>query len=82
MSTENKNRKATWRIVVGIISVLFIVYMWVKKDIVAIYTTMPKEQIAPMIATTIAVSLIKVGIIACAVLFIKRIIKGSQNKHD
>ena len=82
MNTENKRGKAAWRIVVGMISVLFIIYMWIKKDIVAIYTTMPKEQIAPMIATTIAVALIKVGIIACAVLLIKRIIKRSQNKQD
>lgn len=82
MNTENKPGKELWRIAVFIISVIFIVYMWTKKDIVAIYTTMPKEQILPMIVTTIAVALIKVGIIACAVLLIKRILKRSQNKQD
>lgn len=49
-------------------------YVWVKKDIISIYTTMPKEQIAPLIATTILVSLIKVGAIAGAILLIKWIV--------
>ena len=37
----------------------------------SIYTTMPKEQVAPLIATTIAVSLIKVIAIAVGILLIK-----------
>ena len=52
----------------------YIVFMWVKKDIADIYATMPADQIAPLIATTIAVSLIKVAAIAGAVLLIKWVI--------
>ena len=48
--------------------------MWVKKDIAATYATIPAEQIAPMIVTTIAVSLIKVAAIAGGVLLIKWIV--------
>ncbi|MGN1466795.1 MAG: hypothetical protein ACI4W1_00660 [Ruminococcus sp.] len=74
MNRNDKEKIEPWRIILGIISIAFIMYMWVKKDIISIYTTMPKEQIAPLIATTIFVSLIKVGAIAGAILLIKWIV--------
>ena len=77
-SKENK-KKEPWRIIVFIIAVLFIVFMWVKNDVVSIYTTMPKEQVVPLIATTILVSLIKIAAIAGVVLLIKWIV-GKINK--
>ena len=82
MHNENKKKKEPWRIVVGIISVAFIVYMWVKKDIAAIYSTMPQEQVAPLIATTIAVSLLKVGGLAGVLLLIKWIVGKIKNKNS
>lgn len=80
MDNKENKKKEPWRIIVFIISVLFIVFMWVKNDIVAIYTTMPTEQIVPMIATTIAVSLIKVAAIAGGVLLIKWAIGKAKKK--
>ncbi len=74
MDNEEKKKKGPWRIIVFVISVLFIVFMWVKNDIVAIYTTTPAEQVTPLIATTIAVSLIKAAAIAGGVLLIKWVI--------
>ena len=71
---ENKKKKEPWRIIVFIIAVLFIVYRWIEKDVVAIYTTMPKEQVAPLIATTIAVSLVKVAAITGGILLIKWVV--------
>ena len=78
-SKENK-KKEPWRIIVFIIAVLFIVFMWVKNDVVSIYTTMPKEQVVPLIATTVAVSLIKVGTIAGVVFLIKWIVSKIKRK--
>ena len=49
--------------IVGMISIVFIVYMGGEKDIMTVYTTMPKEQAVPLITTTVAVSLIKVAAI-------------------
>ena len=54
--------------------------MWVKKDIVAIYTTMPEEQVVPMMITTIAVTLIKVAAITGGLLLIKWIVGKFRNK--
>ena len=45
-----------------------------EKDIVSIYSTMPKEQVLPLIATTLAVSLLKVAVLAGAILLIKWVI--------
>ena len=74
MSNDNKKKIDSWRIIVFIIAIAFIIFMWVKKDIAEIYATMPTEQIAPLIITTIAVSLLKVAVIAGAILLIKWII--------
>ena len=71
-----KNQKREpWRIVVAVIAIAYIIYMWIEKDIVAIYTTMPEEQVVPLIVTTVLVSLIKVGAITVGILFIKWIVK-------
>lgn len=59
---------------------VFIVFMWVKKDIAAIYSTMPAEQIMPLIATTIAVSLLKMAAIAGGVLLIRWIVGKIKKK--
>ena len=72
MNSENK--KEPWRIILFIISVLFILFMWIKKDIVSIYTTMPEEQVLPLMVTTIAVSLVKVIAIAGGILLIKLLV--------
>lgn len=75
-----KVKKEPWRVAVGIISVIFIIFMWIKNDIISIYTTMPKEQIAPLIATTVAVSVLKVAIITSVVLLVKWLIKKVEDK--
>ena len=54
--------------------------MWVEKDIAAVYTTMPQEQIAPLIATTAAVSLIKFAAIAGGLFLVKWIICKAKRK--
>ena len=74
MEGKTTEKKAPWRIVVGIVSLLFIVFLWVKNEVLTIYTTMPKEQMIPMIATAVSVSFLKVGGIAGGVFLLKWII--------
>ena len=74
------SKKKLWKIIVFIISVLFIAFMWVKNDVMTIYTTMPQEMVLPVIATTIAVSLIKVAAIAGGVFLLKWIISKIKQK--
>lgn len=77
---NSKNKIEPWRIVVFILAVAFIIFMWIKKDIAEIYATMPAEQIAPLVVTTITVSLLKVAAIAGGILFIKWIISKLKKK--
>ena len=69
-NNENKKREPS-RIVVGVVSIAYIVYMQLAKDIIAIYSSMPTEQAAPLIVTTIAVSLVKVAAISGGLLLVK-----------
>ena len=64
-------KKEPWRIVVAIIAIAYIIYMWVEKDILAIYSSMPAEQALPLAVTTVFVSLVKVGLMAAGILLIK-----------
>ena len=80
IDNNEKKKKEPWRIIVGILAIAFIVYMWVEKDIMTIYTTTPKEQVTPLVATTIAVSMIKVAAIAGGILLIKWIVGKFKNK--
>lgn len=80
MGNNNKKKIEPWRIIVFVIAVAFIIFMWVKKDIAEIYATMPSEQIVPLVVTTIAVSLLKVAVIAGVILLIKWIIGKMKKK--
>ena len=73
-------KKEPWRIVVGIFAIAFIVYMWIKKDIMTTYATMPQEQVIPLIATTIAVSFFKVVVVTGGILLIKWVISKINKK--
>ena len=70
-----KRKKEPWRIIVGILAIAFIIYTWIDKDILDVYSTMPKEQMIQMVATTIAVTLVKVAAITLGILLIKWIIR-------
>ena len=63
-----KKKKEPWRIGVFVAAVLYILWMWVKKDIAATLATLPEEQALPIIATSLVVTLVKVAVLAGAVL--------------
>ena len=77
---NQKRKKEPWRIVVGVISIAYIAYMWISKDVMAIYETMPEEQFLPLITTTVLVSLAKIAAIAGAILLIKWIVSRTKQK--
>lgn len=77
---NNKKKKEPWRILVSVASLLFILFLWVKKDIAAIYATMPSEQALPLIVTTVAVSCLKVAAMAGVLLLAKWLIGKIKRK--
>jgi len=74
-------KKEPWRIIVAIISIIFIILMWVKNDIATIYSTMPKEQLVPVIITSVVVTLVKVVGITAVIQLIKWIVVKVKNRN-
>ena len=82
MKKGNKNDRKIepWRIVVGILSIAFIIFLWVKNDIASTLAAMPKEQAIPLIVTTVVVSVVKVAVIAGVILLAKWVIGKIKSK--
>ena len=71
MDNKNKKKPEPVRIIVGILSITFILFLWIKKDIAGIYADAPADQMIPMISTTVVVSLVKVAAFAGGILLFK-----------
>ena len=82
MQKKNKDdhKLEPWRIVVGTLSIVFIIFLWVKNDIASTLVTMPKEHAIPLIVTTILVSAVKVAVIAGVLLLAKWVIGKIKSK--
>ena len=80
MGNRGKKKIEIWRIIAFAAAVAFIIWTWVKKDVADLYATVPREQIAPLIVTTVAVSLLKVAVIAGAILLVKFVIGKFKKK--
>ena len=66
--------KKRWRYVVSGLSVAYIVFLWVRKDIGGIRASIPAEELLPVAVTSIAVTVLKVALIAGGVVLLKRIL--------
>ena len=73
-----RGKKEPWRIVIGVVSVIFIVVIWVTKDIDAVYDSLPIEQLVPMLATSVVVMIAKVAAISGVFFLAKRLVKKIQ----
>lgn len=68
---NQKNKKEPWRLIVGIIAIAYIVYTWVEKDIFSSLTAVSGDQALPMAATSMAVTFVKVAVMAAIIFVIK-----------
>ena len=73
-------KKAPWRYVLGLLSAAFIVYLWSTKDIAAQYAGMSKEELIPLMAVNVAVTLVKVVVIAGGIWLLRWIAAKSTKK--
>ncbi len=73
-------KREPWRIIVAIISVVFIIFLWISKDIASIYENMSAEDVLPLVVTTVAVSLLKVALLAVLILVVKLIVTKIKSK--
>lgn len=66
-----KKKKEPWRIGAFLAGAAAIVWMFAKKGITITLASLPREQALPMIVTTVAVSLLKVALLAGVLLLAK-----------
>ena len=80
----DKPKKEPWRIAVAAVAVLYIVFLWAKKDLGAVYANLPPEALLPMIVTSLGVTLLKVAAITAAILLIRWIGRklGHKERHS
>lgn len=80
---ENNKKKIEWlRILLFSVSVITIASMWIHKDIVNTIKAAGGENIGPLIATTILISLTKVVLVVAALFLIKYIVIKIRNKRN
>ena len=66
-----QQKKEPWRIGAFLAGVACIVWMFTKKGIAITLATLPREEALPLIVTTVAVSLLKVALLAGVILLAK-----------
>ena len=77
---KTPKKREPWRIAVAAASILFIVVMWVKKDVAAIYSQLSPKDALPLLVTTVAVTALKVAAMAGAIVLVKWIIRRIKDK--
>lgn len=80
MNEKENKTKSPWRIVVGILAAAYIVYMFVSKDIIGIYSTMPAERFLPILVISLVILLIKGGFWGSIAYFIGWLTTGRKGK--
>ena len=74
-SIERKPR----RIAVAVLSVIVIAIMWIKKDVLGLWSGLSSEDILPLLATNAVVIIIRIAILAAIVYAIKKLLKKSKS---
>ena len=74
-SIERKPR----RIAIAVLSVIVIAIMWIKKDVLGLWSNLSSEDILPLLATNAFVIIIRIAILAAIVYAIKKLLKKSKS---
>ena len=74
-SIERKPR----RIAIAVLSIIVIAIMWIKKDVLGLWSNLSSEDILPLLATNAVVIIIRIAILAAIVYAIKKLLKKSKS---
>ena len=68
------------RIVLAVISVIVIAIMWIKKDVLGLWSGVSSEDILPMLATNAVVMVVKIAVLAGGIYLVKKLLIIIRNK--
>ena len=77
-SIERKPR----RIAVAVLSIVVIAIMWIKKDVLGIWSNISSEDLLPMLATNAVVVIVRVAILAGIIYLVRKLLAKIGNKKS
>ena len=77
-SIERKPR----RIVIGVLSIIVIAIMWIKKDVLGLWSNISSEDLLPLLATNAVVIIVRIAILAGIIYLIRKLAAKIRNKKS
>lgn len=70
-SVERKPR----RIAIGVLSIIVIAIMWIKKDVLGLWSNLSSKDLLPLLATNAVVIIVRIAILAGIVFIVRKLLK-------
>ena len=77
-SIERKPR----RIAIGALSIIVIAIMWIKKDVLGLWSNISSEDLLPLLATNAVVIIVRIAILAGIIYLIRKLAAKIRNKKS
>ena len=77
-SIERKPR----RIAVAVLSMIVIAIMWIKKDVLGLWSNISSEDLLPLLATNAVVIIVRIAILAGIIYLIRKLAAKIRNKKS
>ena len=77
-SIERKPR----RIAIGVLSIIVIAIMWIKKDVIGLWSNISSEDMLPLLATNAVVMIVKIAVLAGIIYLIRKLAAKIRNKKS
>ena len=77
-SIERKPR----RITIAVLSVIVIAIMWIKKDVLGLWSGLSSEDILPLLTTNAVVMIVRIAVLAGIIYLVKKLAAKIKSKKD
>ena len=68
------------RIAVAVLSMIVIAIMWIKKDVLGLWSNISSEDLLPMFATNAVVIIVRIALFVGIIYFIRKLAAKIKNK--
>ena len=75
-SVERKPR----RIAIGVLSIIVIAIMWIKKDVLGLWSNLSSEVLLPLLATNAVVIIVRIAILAGIIYLVRKLLTKLKKK--
>lgn len=75
-SIERKPR----RIAIAVLSIVVIAIMWIKKDVLGLWSNLSSEDLLPLLATNAVVIIVRIAILAGIIYLVRKLLTKLKKK--